>query len=163
MKEKAAAALVRFFGTDVKRTAHALKVAAWAETLGALEALDPPALETLVLAALFHDLGIKIAEDRYGSCTFRQQEELGPPAAAELLRELAAPEAAVDRVCFLVAHHHSPDASEDRDFRILIEADFLVNLEEENLPRQQVREIGSRHFRTAAGLSFLAMMFGYAP
>jgi hypothetical protein len=161
MKENVIAEMVKFFGTDYRRTAHALKVAAWTETLGALEGFAGPALEQTVMAAALHDVGIKIAEDRFGSCTFNQQEELGPPAAAAILSGLSVPEESVDRIRFLIGHHHHPDSSEDPDFRLLIEADYLVNLEEGNIPLSSLAAV-ERDFRTPGGKEFLALMFGHA-
>jgi predicted metal-dependent HD superfamily phosphohydrolase len=151
--------MIRFFGSDRKRIAHALKVYAYARTLAELENCAPETREFAVSAAILHDTGIKIAELKYGSCTARQQEEEGPAAAAEILSRLGGSAALIDRVRFLVAHHHSPGASEDIDFRILLEADFLVNFEEGNLPLSSLEPAAKKHFRTAAGLELLRTMF----
>jgi hypothetical protein len=152
--------MIRFFGKDTRRIAHALKVYAYAQAVTELENIDGKARDITLIAAILHDVGIKIAEDKYGSCTARQQEELGPDAAEAILTPLDFAAADLERVRFLIAHHHSPGAGEDMDFRILLEADFLVNFEEENLPRSSVEITAKTHFRTKTGLAFLHSMFG---
>jgi HD superfamily phosphodiesterase len=152
--------MIRFFGKDTRRIAHALKVYAYTQAIAELENMDGKTRDITLVAAILHDVGIKIAEDKYGSCTARQQEELGPDAAAAILAPLNFAAADLERIRFLIAHHHSPEASEDMDFRILLEADFLVNFEEENLPRSSVEITAKTHFRTKAGLEFLRSMFG---
>jgi predicted metal-dependent HD superfamily phosphohydrolase len=156
---KVTAGMIDFFGKDRQRIAHALKVYAYAAAIAELEQLSPEERELIAMAALLHDVGIKIAEATYGSCTARQQEELGPDAAADILSTLDVPQTVIDRVKFLIAHHHSPAAGEDIDFRILLEADFLVNFEEENLPLSSVEPTAQKHFRTKSGLSMLRTMF----
>jgi HD superfamily phosphodiesterase len=152
--------MIRFFKTDVKRIGHALKVYAYAKTIAELESLSSEMQESAVVAAILHDVGIKIAEEKYGSCTFHQQEEEGPPAAAAILTKLSLPKPLIERVSFLIGHHHTPEAMEDADFRVLLEADFLVNFEEGNLHPSLSEETGKNHFRTAVGKDLLHIMFG---
>lgn len=45
------------------------------------------------------------------------------------------------------------------DYQILVEADFLVNLYEDQAGPQAVRAAGERIFRTAAGRRILERMF----
>jgi hypothetical protein len=151
--------MIHFFGKDKCRIAHALKVYGYTLTIAELEEFSLEERETAVFAAVLHDLGIKIAEDQFGSCTFDQQEELGPPAAAAILEKLAIPGKTIDRVCFLISHHHTPDASKDRDFRALIEADFIVNFEENNLPLTALEKTRDSCFSTQTGKSILRELF----
>ena len=151
--------MIFFFGNGRKYIAHALKVYAYALTIAELEKLEGESLEAVVYAAVLHDIGIKIAREKYGSCNDRQQEEEGPPKAENILSVLGVGKNIIDRVCFLIAHHHSPEVSEDIDFRILLEADYLVNLEEENVPLSMKDEILEKHFRTESGKTLLKTMF----
>ncbi|MDR0599373.1 MAG: HD domain-containing protein [Treponema sp.] len=151
--------MIYFFGDGKKYAAHALKVFAYAQALADLEKLGGRETEVLLYAALLHDTGIKIAREKYGSCDDRQQEEEGPPAAAQILSRLGMGEDIIGRARFLIARHHSPDASEDLDFRVLLEADYLVNLEEGNLPLSMKDEILERHFRTESGKTLLRTLF----
>ena len=38
--------------------------------------------------------------------------------------------AVIDRVCYLIAHHHTYTNMDGLDYQILVEADFLVNIYE---------------------------------
>ena len=151
--------MISFFGTAKKYIAHALKVYAYAFTIAELEKQHGERLEAVVYAAILHDVGIKIAREKYGSCSDRQQEEEGPPQAEKILLTLGVNKSIIDRVCYLIAHHHSPETSEDIDFRILLEADYLVNLEEENIHISMKDEIFDKHFRTTSGKMLFEMMF----
>lgn len=44
----------------------------------------------------------------------------------------------MDRVCWLVGHHHTYTDIRDLDYQILVEADCLVNLYEDDAPRSAV-------------------------
>ena len=75
------------------------------------------------------------------------------------LREAGADEEESRRVCWLIAHHHSYGAGEDTDFRILLEADFLVNADEDKLPRESILAARERLFRTGSGRALLDDIF----
>lgn len=113
----------------------------------------------LEAAALLHDIGIHEAERRHGSSAGPYQEQEGPAVARPLLREAGADEEESRRVCWLIAHHHSYGAGEDTDFRILLEADFLVNADEDGLPRESILAARERLFRTGSGRALLDDIF----
>lgn len=125
--ERVRAAMETYFGADARRIAHARQVAAYAREL--LDCLDADPATTLA-AAYLHDIGIPEAERLYGSCAGPRQEELGPPVAGALLTELAAPASLIETVCTLVGRHHTPGGVDSPEFRILWDADALVNLSE---------------------------------
>ena len=79
--------------------------------------------------------------------------------AAPLLAQAGASAAQAEKIAWLIAHHHSFDASEDLAFRILLEADFLVNAYESALPPEACGTAGERVFRTETGRSFLQKMY----
>ena len=120
-------AMEDYFGADARRIAHALQVTAYAEELLAFIEADPTVTLT---AAYLHDIGIPEAERTYGSCAGPHQEELGPPVARELLTGLGAPEGLIETVCTMIGRHHTPGGLDSPEFRILWDADMLVNLEE---------------------------------
>jgi HD superfamily phosphohydrolase YqeK len=64
MTEKIIYEMIRFFGADVKRIGHALKVYAYTDTIARLEGFGADMRETAVYAAVLHDVGIKIAEEK---------------------------------------------------------------------------------------------------
>ena len=112
-----------------------------------------------IAAALLHDIGIHEAERRHGSSAGPYQEQEGPAVARPLLSAAGADESEIERIGWLIAHHHSCQAGEDTDFRILLEADFLVNAEEDSLPRASIASARERLFRTDSGKKLLDDIF----
>ena len=60
-------------------------------------------------------------------------------------------DAFIDRVCFLIAHHHTYDQVDGLDYQILLEADFLVNAYEESLSPDAIATVRDKLFKTASG------------
>jgi len=128
--------------------------------MGELERLGEEELFVLEAAALVHDIGIKAAEEKYGSCEGKLQEKEGPAVAGEMLRRLGFSEQVTERVCYLVGHHHTYGNIEGMDYQILVEADFLVNFYEDGVKKEAVRQAYDRIFRTESGRRICREMFG---
>ena len=140
---------------DIRRIEHFMKVYGYAAVIGKLEGLDPDIQEILETAALLHDIGIKVSEEKYHSSAGKYQEIEGPAEARKLLDEAGAEKELTDRVCWLIGHHHTYSNIQDMDHQILVEADFLVNMAEEHFSEEAVRRTMDKIFRTKSGISFL--------
>lgn len=156
---KLAALAAAYDAGDPRRVHHFMKVYAFARLIGQAEGLDEQTQEILDAAALLHDIGIHAAERKFGACGGPLQEAEGPSAALPLLKQAGADEAACEQVCWLIAHHHSPGASDALPFRILLEADFLVNAYEDALLPEACRTARTRLFRTRTGTQYLDDLF----
>ena len=124
-----------------------------------MEGLDPRTLEILCTAAVLHDIGIHAAEEKYGNCSGKYQEIEGPAPAREILSRLTTDIELIDRVCFLIAHHHTYSGIDGSDWQILLEADFIVNAYEEALKADAIRHFRDSIFKTKSGLSLLNKIF----
>mgnify|MGYP002801370332 FL=1 len=140
---------------DIPRIEHFMKVYGYAAAIGKLEKLDPATQEILETAALLHDIGIKVSEEKYQSSAGKYQEIEGPAEARRLLMEAGADQELTHRVCWLIGHHHTYSNIRDIDHQILVEADFLVNMAEEHFSEEAVRHTMDKIFRTKSGISFL--------
>ena len=138
-----------------KRIQHLLKVHRFAQLIGLGEGLDEETQFTLETAALVHDIGIKPALEKFNTDAGPYQEKEGVAPAQEMLSALGFDQKVIDRVCYLVAHHHTYVNVEGLDYRILLEADFLVNLYEGNQSMEAVLSAKKNIFRTATGLKIL--------
>ena len=136
---------------DPKRVQHFLKVQALAALIGRQEHVDAHTLFILEAAGYLHDIGIRLAEERYGYQNGQLQQELGPAAARTMLEKHGFEEADIERICWLIAHHHTYTDIEGADYQILVEADFLVDLYEKQADRQAVGTAYDRIFRTETG------------
>ena len=133
--------MIEYFSDDIKRINHSLKVYGFAKAIAAGEKVAGQTLETLETAAILHDIGIHEAERRHNSTAGEFQELEGPPIARVILKELDVDDIIADRICKLVGSHHSYSKIDGIDFQILVEADFLVNINEDNLPSDSARTI----------------------
>lgn len=152
--------LLIYFQQDVRRINHALKVYAYAHALSGLEGLSEKERLIVDLAAVLHDIGIKEAERKYSSSTGKYQEMEGPPIAKQILSEYQIEEEIIDRVCFLIGNHHSYQKIDGLDFQILVEADFIVNIFEENVGKNAIESIKKKYFKTANGIKIVETMYG---
>ena len=143
-----------------KRLQHLLKVHAFAALIGRQEKLDEKTQDTLEIAAILHDIGIKPSIEKFGSGAGPYQEKEGPAFALEMMKDLPVPEDMQKRICYLIAHHHTYFATGKMDLQILWEADFLVNLYEGNEGDEAVKNAYNRIFRTACGRQLMRDMFG---
>lgn len=157
--EVVALKMIRYFGKDARRINHALKVHSFAGMIAASEAFAAEQRQILEIAALLHDIGIQEAERRYQSTAGHYQEELGPAIARALLQDLDIPGNALDRICYLIGHHHTYSQIDGPDYQILVEADFLVNIFEDPMDSAQIAAVRQKYFKTKAGAELLERMY----
>ncbi|MGN0591896.1 MAG: HD domain-containing protein [Ruminococcus sp.] len=150
-----AEAMIAYYHGDAKRIHHFMKVYAFAETIAVSEQVNAKRREIIEAAALVHDIGIHAAEKKHKSAAGCYQEIEGPPIACAMLMQIGYSSSVVDRVCFLVGHHHSYQAIDEIDFQILVEADFLANVLDEGMKAKAVREFRDRYFKTETGITLL--------
>ena len=140
---------------------HFMKVWAYAKTIGELEGLGEEEQATLEIAALVHDIACPLCREKYGSTDGKLQELEGGDLARAFLSDAALPSQTVDRVAFLVSHHHTPKEADGMDYQILLEADYLVNADESEYSPQNIRNAGNDLFRTQAGRALLRSVYGF--
>lgn len=149
-------AMMEYMAGDPRRIQHFTKVWAYARLIGRSEGLDAPTQFILEAAALTHDIGVKNSELKYGYNNGQTQQEEGPAPAREMLTGLGFAPDVIDRVCYLIAHHHTYTNIDGVDYQILVEADFLVNLYEMgNTPNDSLRRL----FQTKTGTRLLETMY----
>ncbi|MCQ2203526.1 MAG: HD domain-containing protein [Bacteroidales bacterium] len=158
--QQLALAMISYNNGDPKRIQHTTKVHAYASLIGLEEGLDEQTQFIVECAALVHDIGIRASEKKYGYQNGKLQEQEGPAVARELLTTLGGyTDMQIERICWLIAHHHTYHASDDIDYQILIEADFLVNLFEDNESKEAIRKVRNSIFKTSSGLKMIDEMY----
>ena len=143
--------MIEYYSGDPKRIQHFTKVHSYARLIGQLEHLSDDTQNILEIAALVHDIGIKISELKYGNCNGKNQEKEGKAEAEKLLTELGYPQEVIERVSYLVGHHHSYDQIEGMDYQILIEADYIVNASENGYSKENVENFVEKIVKTQSG------------
>lgn len=153
-------AMIRLYSGDAKRIQHFCKVHSYAKLIAETENVGEECLFTLEAAALTHDIGIHVCEEKYGNCNGKLQEKEGPAIAGKLLSDLGFDRDVTERVRYLIAHHHTYDHIDGMDYQILVEADFLVNIMEDNLSKEAALDICNKIFKTGCGKRICRRMFG---
>lgn len=152
--------MIEFYEGDPKRIQHFIKVHSFAKLIGTEEKLDDVTMFILEATAYTHDIGIKIAEEKYGKCDGKLQEQEGPIVAQKMLSELGFENYIIERICYLIGNHHTYDNIEGMDYQILVEADFIVNIYEDDMGRYSMRKAYDNIFRTEAGCRLFRTMYG---
>ena len=157
MKAKLVRALLAHFSEDDRRVEHALRVMGWTEELLKSEQADR---EIVLAVALLHDVGIKEAEARQGTSSARLQEKYGPEVARRLLQDAGFPADKIDAVCAIVGKHHTRRGIDSPEFRVLWDADLLVNtMDADNIDRGKMAARLDTVFATDTGRALARELF----
>jgi len=152
-------AMVNYYSGDTKRINHFMKVLGYASLICDSENMDTETRLIIEMAAIVHDIGIKISEEKYNSSSGHYQQIEGPAEARRMLGKLKVKENIIERCCWLIANHHTYTNIEDIDHQILVEADFLVNIDEDEISKEATHKVKEEIFKTKAGIELLAHLF----
>jgi putative nucleotidyltransferase with HDIG domain len=138
------------FGEDQKRINHALAVLKYAEQIYSVEGGD---VTVVTAAAILHDIGIHQAEQKYGSPAGKYQEIEGPPIAKKILNDEGFDSERIEHICTIIANHHSAKNIDTLEFRIIWDADWLVNIPDEcgAMSTDKLKGFVGRIFKTNTG------------
>lgn len=153
--------MINFFSGDPRRCQHWIKVHSLAQQIAINEGMAEHQLFVLEATAMLHDCGIKPGEEKYGAdhAHGHVQEVEGPPVAKAMLEELKFAAADIERICYLIAHHHTYTNIDGLDYQILVEADFLVNLFEHSDSIEAINGAIKNIFKTKTGITIAKKMF----
>lgn len=151
--------MIAYSDGNLHDIAHLLKVYAYARTIGELEGLDAQTQQTVETAAIIHDIACPLCREKYGNTNGHYQEIESEPLVRGFLADCGLAPEMVERVVYLVSHHHSPHLIDSIDFQILIEADYLVNADESTYPAASIRTVRDTIFKTVAGKALLESIY----
>ena len=156
--ERLVAQMKATFGSDRRRIDHALEVLQYAEAILEAEGGDPLSVKA---AAILHDIGIHQAERKHGSPAGLYQEMEGPPIARAIMEKLGIDEHTIEHVCRIVGSHHTAKDVDTREFRIIWDADWLVNIPEEHAGAsgEKLAQLVARVFKTNKGRTLAESLF----
>ena len=138
---------------------HLIRVWTYAKTIGELEGLDANAQFILETAAITHDIACPLCREKYGNTNGKRQEEEGGPLVRSFLADAGLPGDQVDRVAYLVSHHHTYTDIDGIDYQILIEADYIVNASESGYSPENRKNFLEEHMKTESGKRLLHSTF----
>ncbi|HEY5501453.1 MAG TPA: HD domain-containing protein [Candidatus Humimicrobiaceae bacterium] len=130
---------------------HTYRVLDYAQDISVIEKGNP---DIVVPSAILHDIGIPACEKKYKSTEGQLQEIEGPPLAKNILESLNLKEETIKEVCGIVGSHHSPGEIETINFKVMWDADWLVNLPDvyDIKDKKKLAEIINKTFMTETGI-----------
>ena len=139
--------MIDFYQGNLRDIEHFLKVWAYAKTIGEQESVDENTQGILELAAVVHDISCPLCREKYGNTNGKNQELESEPLVKEFFEGMPVSEQKVERIIWLVTHHHTYTNIDGIDYQILIEADFFVNASESNFSKVSIENAKSRIFK----------------
>ena len=103
-----------------------------------MEGLDAETQTVLEVAAITHAIACPLCREKYGDTNGKHQEAEGVPVVRDFLRGTGLTETQIDRVAFLVGHHHTFINVCGRDYQILLETNYIANASGNGYERRNV-------------------------
>ena len=138
---------------------HFIRVCTYAKTIGELEKLDPELQFVLEIAAITHDIACPLCREKYGNTNGKYQEAEGAELVRDFLSTTGMTEEQIDRVAYLVGHHHTFSNIDRIDYQILVEADYIANATENGYSVQNVESFIQKIMKTESGKRILKSLF----
>ena len=138
---------------------HFVRVWNYAKTIAELEKIDADTQFILEAAAITHDIACPLCREKYGNTNGKYQEEEGTRLVKAFLADSGMTKAQIDRVAFLVGHHHTFTGIDSLDWQILIEADYIANASENGYSKEKVKAFLQKHMKTESGKRLARAVF----
>ena len=151
--------MIAFSDGNIHDIDHFIRVWTYARTIGELENLDRETQFLLEVAAITHDIACPLCRVKYGNTNGKYQEEEGIPMVKEFLSDIGIAEEVIDRVAFLVGHHHTFSGIDGIDYQILIEADYIANATENGYGQENIVNFMQKIMKTEGGKQILKAIY----
>jgi len=152
--------MIRFFSGNLRDINHFMAVWSYAKIIGELEHLDSETQFILEVAVVIHDIACPLCRQKYGNADGKNQEKESEPLVREFLADTGLEDGQIDRVVFLVSHHHTVTGIDGMDYQILIEADYIVNAMENLYSSENIENFIDQVMRTESGKRITRVTFG---
>ncbi|WP_294378580.1 HD domain-containing protein [uncultured Clostridium sp.] len=138
---------------------HLIKVHTFARTICQCESISKETEKIIEIAAIVHDIACPLCREKYGNTNGKYQEKEGMILTKEFLKDTGLSSSEIERIVYLVGHHHTLSDIDGMDYQILIEADYLVNADESNYSKSNIKNMMEKYFKTSTGISLLKSMY----
>ena len=139
---------------------HFIKVWTYAKNIAELEGVKKDTLYILEIAAITHDIACPLCREKYGNTNGKYQEIEGESLVRDFLKDTDLSQEQIERIAYLIAHHHTFKDIDGIDYQILIEADYIVNAEESSYSNENIKNFSEKFFKTKTGINLLKNIFG---
>jgi hypothetical protein len=147
--------MIAFSDGNIHDIDHFIRVWTYAKTIGELEGLVPETQFVLEIAAITHDIACPLCREKYGNTNGKHQEAEGVPMVKGFLADTGLDGGQIDRVAYLVGHHHTFSDIDGLDYQILVEADYIANASENGYSRANINNFMAKIMKTDSGKRLL--------
>lgn len=151
--------MIAFSNGNIHDIDHFIRVWTYAKTIGELEGLDPETQYILEVAAITHDIACPLCRQKYGNTDGKYQEVEGEPLVRNFLNDSGMTADQIDRVAYLISHHHTLTDIDGMDYQILIEADFIANASENSYSKGTIQSFIYKVMQTNSGSMMARQIF----
>ena len=152
--------MLAFSNGNIHDIDHLIRVWTYAKVIGELEGLDQQTQYILEIAAITHDIACPLCREKYGNTNGKHQETEGALMVRDFLTGIGLSKTLIDRVIFLVGHHHTFVGIDGMDYQILVEADYIANATENGYSKENVANFMTKIMKTQSGKRLLSTIFG---
>ena len=143
--------MIAYSNGNIHDIDHLVRVWTYAKTIGELEGIDANTQYILEAAAITHDIACPLCREKYGNTNGKHQEEEGVILVRAFLSDCGMGAEQIDRIVYLVGHHHSFHDIEGIDYQILIEADYIANASENGYSKENMTNFINKTMKTESG------------
>lgn len=151
--------MITFSNGNIHDIDHFIRVWTYAKTIGELEHLDADTQFVLEVAAITHDIACPLCRQKYGNTNGKYQETEGGPLVRSFLNDSGLTSEQIDRVAYLVSHHHTLTEIDGMEYQILIEADFIANASESGYSKETIQSFIYKVMQTNSGSMLARQIF----
>jgi HD superfamily phosphodiesterase len=153
------AKMIRMADGNIHDIDHFIRVWTYAKTIGELEHLDAATQFILEAAAITHDIACPLCRKKYGNTNGKLQEKEGVVLVESFFSDTDCTKEQIDRIQYLVGHHHTLKEIDGLDYQILIEADYIANASENGYSRENVINFMNKIMKTESGKRIARAVF----
>ena len=151
--------MIAFSDGNIHDIDHLIRVWAYSKMISELEGLDAQTQFVLEAAAITHDIACPLCREKYGNTNGKHQEQEGEVMVRDFLADTGLSEEQINRIAFLVGHHHTLSGIDGIDYQILVEADYIANATENGYSLQNIENFMQRIMKTESGKRILKSIF----
>jgi HD superfamily phosphodiesterase len=153
--------MIAFSDGNIHDIDHLIRVWTYSKTIGELEGLDAQTQVILEAAAITHDISCPFCREKYGNTNGKYQEQEGEVMVRDFLADTGMPEEQINRIAYLVGHHHTFTDIDGIDYQILVEADYIANATENGYSQQNIETFMQKIMKTESGKRILKSVLAF--
>lgn len=151
--------MIAFSEGNIHDIDHFIRVWAYAKTIAESEQVDSETQYIIEIAAITHDIACPLCRKKYGNTNGKHQEVEGSLMVESFLSDAGMSMHQMERIKYLVGHHHTLSAIDGLDHQILVEADYIANASENGYDAKNIANFLNRIAKTSAGTQLIRSVF----